>query len=321
LKRIVVLFLAAAMLSALAWTCFAAGEGGVTLAISYSEKRIYYQGDTQNPVLLDAVLTNGSDRTFRFKIAENRFYNLDFEVSTPSNLLLDHSQKFIKSKNANQPVFFRDVSLEPGERYGVTLSLNDFVEFTRPGLYTVQALFYPELSVPPGAAAPLRSNPLSLSLRPEVIFPEEKARIEAETGALIAREPLPPDEVVTYTLKARQKSQWEKFFLYLDLEGLYTQNPGRAESYRRMSEENRRAALAGFRKQLSSQVVDTDIVLIPSDFEILETRYTTFEATVLATEKFKQRDFTELKRFTYYLTRKDRIWLITRYETMNLGTE
>jgi hypothetical protein len=321
LKRIAVLFLAAAMLSAIAWTCFAAGDSGVTLAISYSQKRIYYLGDSQNPVLLDAVLANNSDRTFRFKIAENRFYNLDFEVSTPSNLLLDHSQKFIRSKNLNQPVFFRDVSLEPGERYGITLNLNDFVEFTKPGLFTVQALFYPELSSPPGVAAPLRSNPLALSLRPAVVFPEEKARIEAETGALIAREPLPPDEVVAYTLKARQKSQWEKFFLYLDLESLYMQNPGKAESYRRMSDENRRAALEAFRRQLSSQVVDTDIVLVPSEFEILQTSYTPFEATVLVIEKFRQRDFTEIKRFTYYLSRKDRIWLITRYETMNLGTE
>jgi hypothetical protein len=313
------LFLAAGMLSVTAWACFAAGD--VTLAISYSEKRIYYLGDSQNPVLIDAVLANNSDRTFRFKIAGNRFFNLDFEVSTPSNLLLDHSQKFIKSKNANQPVFFRDVSLEPGERYGITLNLNDFVEFTRPGLFTVQALFYPELSVPPGAAAPLRSNPLALSLRPAVASAEQKARIEAETGALIAREPLPPDEVVSYTLRARQKSQWEKFFLYLDLESLYTQSPGRAESYRRMSDENRRAALDGFKRQLSSQVVDTDIVLIPTEFEILQTSYTPFEAEVLVKEKFRQRDYTEIKRFTYYLARRDRIWLITRYETMNLGTE
>jgi len=321
LKRIAVFLLAVVMFSTPAWSGFAAGEGVVSLAISYSEKRIYYLGDTEHPVLLDVVLTNNSDSTFRFKSAENRFYNLDFEVSTPSNQLLDHSQKFIKSKYANQPVFFRDISLDPGERFGLTLSLNDFVAFSQPGLYTVQALFYPELSLPPGTAAPLRSNPLSLSLRPAVALPEEKARIEAETGALLAREPLPPDEVVSYTLRARQRSQWEKFFLYLDLESLYTQSPGRAESYRRMSEENRRKALSDFRRQLSSQVVDTDIALIPDDFQILQTSYTPFEATVLVTEKFKQRDFTEVKRFTYYLTRRDRIWLIGRYETVNLGTE
>ena len=294
---------------------------GVTFTIGFHDKRIYYLGDAQNPVRLEAALTNNTDRPFRFKMAENRFYNLDFEVSTPANLLLEHSQEFTRSKHTNQPVFVRDLSLEPGERYSIILTLSDFVKFEKAGQYTVEALFYPELNSLPGAAAPLRSNLLGLSLRPAVVFPEERARIEAETGALIAREPLPPDEVVSYTLQARQKSQWEKFFLYLDLESLYQANPGRKESYRRMSEENRRAALDGYRKQLRSQVVDGDIVLIPTAFSILETRYTPFAATVLVTEKFAQRDYTEVKRFTYSLTRRDRIWLITGYEAANLGTE
>ena len=292
---------------------------GVSFSIRFHEKRIYYLGDAQNPVLLEAALANESSATFRFKMAENRFFNLDFEVSNPSNQLLDHAQKFIRSKNSNQPVFLREVTLEPGERYSITVNLNEFVEFRSAGLYTVQGLFHPELST--SSAAPLRSNTLSLSLRPAVVFPEEKARIEAETGALLAREPLPPDEVVAYTLRARQKSQWEKFFLYLDLESLYQASPPRRESYRRLSEENRRAALEGYRRQLQQTVVDTDIVLIPTDFEVQRTTYSPFEAEVQVLEKFRQRDFTELKRFTYNLTRRDRIWLITGYETVNLGTE
>ena len=88
-----------------------------------------------------------------------------------------------------------------------------------------------------------------------------------------------------------------------------------------MSEEARRAALAGYRQLLTEQVVDNDIVLIPTVFEVQETRYTPFEATVLVSERFKLRDYTEIKRFSYYLTRRDRIWLITGYETVNLGTE
>jgi len=292
---------------------------GVSFSIRFHEKRIYYLHDAQNPVLLDVDLANDSSATFRFRVAENRFFNLDFEVSTPSNQLLDHAQKFIRSKNSNQPVIVREMSLEPGERYSITVNLDEFAAFRSAGLYTVQGLFYPELST--SSAAPLRSNLLSVSLRPAVVFPEEKAQIEAETGALLAHQPLPPDEVVSYTLRARQKSQWEKFFLYLDLESLYTASSSRRESYRRLSEENRRAALQGFRRQLMEQVVDNDIVLIPTEFEVQETRYTPFEATVQVLEKFKQRDFTELKRFTYSLTRRERIWLIEGYEAVNLGTE
>ena len=313
MKRTVICLLFAVQLAGLAQA------QGVSFSIRFHEKRIYYLHDAQNPVLLDVDLANDSSATFRFRVAENRFFNLDFEVSTPSNQLLDHAQKFIRSKNSNQPVIVREMSLEPGERYSITVDLGEFVEFRNSGLYTVQGLFYPELST--SSAAPLRSNLLSVSLRPAVVFPEEKAQIEAETGALLARQPLPPDEVVSYTLRARQKSQWEKFFLYLDLESLYTASSSRRESYRRLSEENRRAALQGFRRQLMEQVVDNDIVLIPTEFEVQETRYTPFEATVQVLERFRQRDYTELKRFTYALTRRDRIWLITGYETVNLGTE
>ena len=313
MKRTVICLLFAFQLASLAQA------QGVSFSIRFHEKRIYYLHDAQNPVLLDVDLANDSSATFRFRVAENRFFNLDFEVSTPSNQLLDHAQKFIRSKNSNQPVIVREMSLEPGERYSITVDLGEFVEFRNSGLYTVQGLFYPELST--SSAAPLRSNLLSVSLRPAVVFPEEKAQIEAETGALLARQPLPPDEVVSYTLRARQKSQWEKFFLYLDLESLYTASSSRRESYRRLSEENRRAALQGFRRQLMEQVVDNDIVLIPTEFEVQETRYTPFEATVQVLEKFKQRDFTELKRFTYSLTRRERIWLIEGYEAVNLGTE
>lgn len=321
LKRIARVLALSALAAVLAVPAFAAE--GVSFTIAYHEKRIYYLGDAQNPIRLEAAIANNSDRPFRFKMSENPFYyNLDFEVSTPSNLLLEHSQNFIKSKHTNQLVFVRDVSLEPGERFVITLALEDYVKFEKPGQYTVKARFFPELNTPPGTAAPLLSNPLSLNLRPAVVFAEERASIEAQTGALEARQPLPPDEVVSYTLKARMSGQWEKFFLYLDLESLYQANPGRRESYRRKSEEDRRAALEEYKRQLRAERVDGDIAVIPTGgFTIEKTEYTPTEATVLVTERFKERDYTEVKRYTYTLQRRDRIWLLTGYEVVNLGTE
>jgi hypothetical protein len=189
-------------------------------------------------------------------------------------------------------------------------------------------LFYPELYLhgpvagePVGTAEPLRSNMLTLSVRPEVLFEEERAMIEAETGERIQRQPLPPDEVVDYMLNARQRSQWEKFFLYLDLESLYVKNPGRAEAFRRMSEENRRAAIARYKEQLRSETVDVDILVIPAEYDIIQTRYTPLEAEVTVIERFRYRDYVEIKRYTYYLERRDNIWVVTDYEIVNLGTE
>ena len=314
------------LLVLIAQICLGADE--ISFQIRFYEKRIYYLNDREHPVSLEATLTNNSSRTFRFKMAENRMFNFDFQVATPTNILLDHAQAFSRSRTSNQPVLYREISLEPGDAFGVVITLNDFIEIPEAGIYSVQGMFYPELYLrgplkdePSGLAEPLRSNLLTLSIRPEILFAEERAMIEAETGKLIERRSLPPDEVVDYILSARQRSQWEKYFLYLDLESLYLKNPGRAESYRRMSEENRRAAIGRYRDQLRSETVDVDILVIPSEYEIIQTSYTPLEARVTVIEKFQYRDYAEVKRYTYFLERRDNIWVVTDYEIVNLGTE
>ncbi len=301
------------------WTTFTiSAANDVNFSIRFHEKRIYYVGGT--PVRFEAVITNNSSRTFRFKMANNWIFNFDFEVSTPSNLILDHAKEFTIVKHANQPILFREISLEPGETFGIVVSLSDFVDLDKAGLYTVRSQFFPEMNLN-SIMESIYSNTVTLNVRPEVLFPEEKALIEAETGKMLLREFMPPDEVVSYMLKARQKSQWEKFLLYLDLESLYTRYPQRARSFKRMSEEDRKRALIRFEEELKAQAVDQDILLIPLTFEILRTSYTAAEASVLVTEKFQYRDYVEVKRYTYTLQRRDKIWIITDYGVQNLGTE
>ncbi len=113
----------------------------------------------------------------------------------------------------------------------------------------------------------------------------------------------------------------DKFLLYLDLESLFLRKPERARSYRRMSEEDRKATLERFKDELKQQTVDRDILVIPTSFEIIHTGYTAFEATVIVTEKFQYPDYTEVKRYTYTLQRQNKIWIISDYEIQNLGTE
>ncbi|MBN1838043.1 MAG: hypothetical protein JW820_19450 [Spirochaetales bacterium] len=301
-------------------SAFGLETGGIDFSIRYYEKRIYYVGDPDHPVELEVVITNNSSETYRFKMSDTRVFSLDFEVTTPTNLRLEPAPRFIRERNTNRPVLYREISLAPSEKYGIIVSLQDYVEIDEPGLYTVRGLFYPELNRH-GDGQALSSNTLSLSMRPAIVFPEERAMLEAETGKLLQRQPIPPDEVVHYTLTARQRSQWEKFFLYMDLESLYRSYPPRDESFRNMSEEQQRAAVARFKEGLTAGTVDEDIQVIPTSFEILETSYTPFEGTVVVVERFQQEGYTEIKRYTYYLERRDDIWLITDYETFNLGTE
>jgi hypothetical protein len=167
----------------------------------------------------------------------------------------------------------------------------------------------------------MKSNRLTLSVKPPVATEEERAVVEAETGAIISREALAPDAVVAATIQARQKSQWERFFLYLDLESLLRKNPEKDREWRRSSQEAQRRMLDEYHRQLMAARVQQDINVIPSTFEVQKTSYTPSEASVQVLEKFAYPDYTELKQYIYYLKRQDRYWIITDYEIKNLGTE
>lgn len=299
---------------------FATNPQGIIFSLRFFEKTIYYLGDSDYPIRFEATIINNSPQSYRFKIANNRVSNYNFNVITPTNISLGPAAEYTIAKNSNQPLYYREITLEPGEKYGIVIKLTDFIEFKQPGLYSVQCIFYPELFTAEKSPL-LKSNKLSLNIRPPVETPEERLLIEQETGRMLEREKMAPDDVVDYTIRARQKGQWEKFFLYMDLESLYRRDPKRESRYRRQSEEEQRRLLSQFRKKLQKEVVDRDILLVPSSFEILKTSYTLYEATVIVKTKYKFPDFTEVKQYTYYLTRKDRFWLITGYDIINLGTE
>ncbi len=278
---------------------------------------MYFLGDE---IQVEAVITNTGTDTLRFKMADNRFFNMDFDVRTTRNVGLDHAKQFTIERNSDQPVFFREVSLEPGEKYGIVVDLTQFAAFTSPGQYVLQATFFPELFRGPDSSS-MKSNRLSLNVKPAAANAEEKAVMQAENGALLARQPLPPDEVVSGTVSARQKSQWERFFLYLDLESLMRKNPEKDRIFRNSTEAQQRQMVDQFRQQLRQTTIQQDISVIPTSFEIKKTTYDSSEGTVEVLEKFKYPDYTELKAYTYHLKKSDRFWIIYDYEIKNLGTE
>ncbi|HUI70809.1 MAG TPA: hypothetical protein VL354_09825, partial [Spirochaetia bacterium] len=197
-------------------------------SVRFYEQKIYFLGDE---IQVQAVIENDTPDTQRFRVADNRYYNLDFDVRTTTNIPLVHAKEFTTGRGSDQPVFFRDVTLEPGENYSFVVDLTKYISFTDAGLFVVQAMFYPDLFRGPTSQA-MMSNRMTLNIKPPVMGAEQRAKVEAETGALIARAPLPPDEVVSYTISARQKSQWEKFFLYLNLDSLLRKNPEKDRAYR-----------------------------------------------------------------------------------------
>jgi hypothetical protein len=285
-------------------------------SIRYSEEKVYFLGDSINVKL---SIQNDTPDIQRFQVADNRCFNLDFDVRTTTNLPVAHAKDFTTGRNSDQPVLYREIALRPGETYSIVEDLTKYVAFTDPGLYVVQAMFYPNLFRGAGSAL-VESNRLTLDIKPPVMGMEERARVEAETGALIARAALPPDEVVSYTISARQKSQWERFFLYLDLESLLRRNPERDRVFRRSTEAAQRLMIDQFRQELMQSQIEQDIGIIPTSFEVQKTTYDASEATVEVLERFKYPDYTELKQYTYLLKKSDQYWIIYDYEIKNLGT-
>jgi hypothetical protein len=292
-------------------------SGQPELSIRFYDQKVYFLGDQ---IMVEATLTNTGAQMMRFSVADNRYFSFDFDVRTTTNLAIDHARQFITERTSDQPVYFRDVGLQPGEKYSVVMDLTSYASFTDAGLFVVQGEFFPSLWRGKDSQA-IKSNRLTLDLRPPVVTEEMRAVVEARTGALLTREPLSPDEVVAYAIQARQKSQWDKFFLYLDLESLMRKNPEKDRAWRRSSQDAQRAMLDQFKQQLMAAKVGQDINVIPSSFQIQKTSYTPSEGTVQVLEKFTYPDYTELKRYTYYLKKQDSVWIIYDYEIKNLGTQ
>jgi hypothetical protein len=321
-------FLCCALGVLIALPAFAAEN--IELTIRFFDKRVYYLAEA--PILVQVTVANNGPGSYSFRLAEDRAFSVDFDVRTVSNRPLEAAPPLIRKRAGYQQVFFREVAVETGESFSFVEDIRDYVNFKNSGAYVIQARLFPSLYRGPisvqeaiDAGGTLESNRLSLNLRPPSIPGPDGIPLEmdVETNAVLVREELSPDEVVEYMLTARQKSQWEKFLLYLDLESLLLRNAARARQWRSESEEGRRRMMARYREELQSTVIDGDIAAIPTEYTIERTSYGAEEGVVVALEKFKvpSGNYTERKRYTYTLRRRDNIWTIVDYVVLNLGTE
>jgi hypothetical protein len=299
------------------------------LSIRYFDQWIYHL--PEDPIFVQITLSNSGPSTYRFRLAEDRAFSVDFDVRTMTNLAVRPAEILVRRRSTSQQVFFREIAVESGESFSFVEDLRNFVDINQSGSYVIQARMYPELlrsaaapAATGAAETPLESNRLSLNIRPPVLpsLPGGvPVALDVETKANLVREKLPPDQVVRYMLTARQKSQWEKFFLYLDLEAMIVRDAQRQRQWAAESEEGRRRMVARYRAGLESAVVDGDIATIPMEFLIERTSYGASEGTVSALEKFKTGNYIERKRYTYYLQLRDDVWTIVDYTVLNLGTE
>jgi hypothetical protein len=298
----------------------ASSASAVTFSAKFSDKRVYHPG---SEVQIKLTLVNDSSQTFRCKLADERVFSVDFDVRSLSNRQLPHSERFSRKRSQYQPTYFREIAIEPGEEYSFVENLANYVDITETGSYVVSCLFYPELFEPNAPSMALKSNALSLSVRPGTDVPDAQAFTDPDSGEVLQRESLAPDQVIDYMLKARQRGQWDKFFLYFDLEGFLEQDSARKRKYDRASDSERQKMVEDLKAGLRTSTYQ--ISMVPVDYEILKTSYTGKEAEVRVREKFEDKSrkngYREIKDYTYHLWKRDGVWYVYDYSVVNVGVE
>jgi hypothetical protein len=293
----------------------------VSVSIKYYNKTIYYpENSVDNPVYIHVSITNNGSDTLRFKLADDRAFSMDFNARTMKSALLPKTENIVRKRTTNQTVYFREIALEAGEEYSFVENVKDYLIIPEPSIYYLDVQFFPELYKSKNNT--ITSNMLTLEVRPSPQGAASSAvPIHSQTMSILVPEDISPDRVVEQTIIARQRSMWDLYFLYIDLEQMLMRDPVRDRKYRTSSAAERNNMLVNYKADLIQSRIERDIVAIPEKFSIERTLYSQSEGTVTVIEWFKYDDFREKKRYTYYVRQRDGIWQIYDYTVENLGTE
>jgi hypothetical protein len=305
----------AALFAALA---LSAATAQADISIGFFDKRVYVPG---TDVHVKVTVRNATPTALRLKLADDKRLSIGFDVRSLANRPLEASDSWKRAMASSSPIFYREIAIQPGEEYSFVENLGDYVAIPEPGSYVIVCSLYPELAGKTDASRVMRSNALSLAVRPGAPTPSVAESFKAGTAEILKAERIGPDEVVSRTIRARQLGRWNEFFLYLDVERLLRANPDKARSYDRESDDGRRRMLTAYRADLMASVVDSDIVVIPSSYEVIETRYGASYGKVTVLQKFAYDGFSMLKEYGYELERRDDVWYIVSYTVRNKGTE
>ena len=288
---------------------------GIVIKIEHANPKVYYQNDE---LYINIKILNTSKDEKSLLVANDKKFSFDFQMVTMQNKNLEHSKEYITSFHKVQPVFNSNIRLAPDEGYVFEARLNDYFNLDTPGQYYIKCLYYPELKLNDSTKNVIASNLLSINIRPSNISQSnilEQSAVEEEKKLYLTKRP--PDEVVSFTLNARMNQDWDEFFLYLDLDKLIQNNNLFRDKYLKADSERQKVLINQYKDYLKKNTID-EISFLPNKFEIVKTEYSDGKGKVDAIITFKYLEYEERKYYTYYLNKKNDVWLITSYEVMNL---
>jgi hypothetical protein len=295
-------------------------EDSISIDIEFHNKKIFYL-DKADEIKIKVSIINNSPQPYEFKLANDPIFNLDFDVWTEANIALDHAEDFTIRRGSFQYVFYREIELKPNEEYSFVVSLKDYIRLNRDGKLHVQAHFYPYL-YDKQYADKKDSDVLELYINPAVLEPEELELVEEETGEILKREAIPPDDVIRFMLEARMRDEWAKFFLYFYIDSFIEADPEWSVRWQKSSEEERILMREEYKENFKNKMENYAIVTRPDEYTILKTVYEPDSGYVVVEERFiYPAGFTEVRYYTYYMKRFDVYWLLTSYNVETAGRE
>ena len=110
-------------------------DNKISFNIRYYDKRIYYL--EQDPIFILITLTNEGSAPFRFKLADERVFSVDFDVRTSSNRAVEAADYLVRKRSQSQQVYFREISIEAGESFSFVEDLRNYSALTQSGSYVV----------------------------------------------------------------------------------------------------------------------------------------------------------------------------------------
>ncbi len=309
-KRIIIILL----LFTLSFSAFA-DKLFPEVKIRFYDKKVY---TLNSDIKILVELVNKTDSDITFNLADNRMYNIVFKVKTLTNLPCEVSDYYIQMKNNPQPYFYKEMTLKPREKFSFIESLNKYIVIEKTGKYIIQTYYYNDFIK--SKNSPIKSNTLNLTIKSMDKYNESKTKQIVIKNEDLRPINMEPDKVIRYMLNSRKANDWNRFFACINLKTIYTKNSSRKIIYNKQTENERENLIKDYKELLKEEKTDKQIVATPSYYSIEKTTYTDTEASVIAVEYFKFRNFTEKKEYRYKLNKIDKIWIVYDYEVKNLGT-
>ncbi len=286
-----------------------------TFNLRFFNQRVYYPG---TPVWLQASITNNSAEDFIFSLADEPLMNMSVRVGTLTNQTVTAVDEVAVRSLRVEPSLYRLIKLRPGEQMSFLVELSNFVDIRQAGNYIIEAEFDPDFF---NKSVPMVADKLRLVVRPSVTGQEFQDMVDLESGELLVRQALSPDQVVSFVLMARQRSQWNRVFLYMNVESFYQRNTNRRRRFLNASDEMRIRLIEQYKDDIRAERIDAEIATAPDEFSILQVIHTPTDATVRTRQVYFRRQFNEVKEFVWTLHNYDGVWIIEDFSVKNLGTQ